>query len=202
MSFTIKDSAGQDANVVKDAEGSGRLCVDSSQESKQQIAAVAGKSYASYNDVTFGSGTGGVECGLAYLRNNSETRDLVITKYDIWIGSSTGGSGDALLSTKIGRLSGTLITAGTDATTGNLNLGKLSSVAPVTAKKGDGTALTVTGSVDEGLPYQPTLTRDAFDAVTVLEDGKDIAFTWTPPSGNTSQRVQFIIEFYFRDRSK
>ena len=198
MGFTIKDPNGQASKVTKDPEGNGRLCVDASQEMKSQVAAVAGKAYASYNNVTF---TQDGESGLAYIKNNSETADLVITKYNIWVGSSTSGSGDAKLTAKIAGLAGTLITSGVDATVGNLNFGKLSISAPVTAKKGDGTALTTGGVVSESLPFRSTTDRDIFEAITVLETGTDIAFTWTPPSGNTSQEVQFLIEFYFREKA-
>lgn len=194
----IKDpNTSQGARVTADSEGTGRLLVQASEEPSQTVAAVSGRSYTFFHAAAF---TTANESGQIYIKNNSP-EDLVLYRYQWFIGNSVGGSGSQTVRFFSNPTGGTLITgANPISKISNNNFGLVGAETFTgDAYGGDGTALTVTPA--PGLPFeiqdnQPIVT---FDASTILPQGTSIAFTWQAPAGNTAQLVTMSIQGYYRD---
>lgn len=195
----IEDGAGsgRQADVILEGDGSKRLAVDAVTNSSQLNASIIGEAFVSYNEVTF---TVGTKCDLAYLKNTSSRR-LIITDFNIFVGSSNITT--ATLDQELGFVVLPSVAPSTPTLVGNLNQGSPKSTSTVTtaveAFKGDGSTNALVGLAETALPIQNGTTRDAFDATTVLEPNNSIGFTWKPPTGNTSQKVNFLITYIFAD---
>ena len=172
----------------------GLLRVLASQESTGRTAAKSGDSYIAYFLVNF---TNAANTGLAYLKNNdSQGRTIIITEYTPFYGSSTGGTGDALLTFYKNPESGggTIITGALPAINSNNNFQSTKSVN-VDAFVGDGSTSTFGTSVGTPLAINPNDNR-FFSTPTILPLGSSIGFGWQPPTGNTAQYIGFLISYY------
>lgn len=188
--------------IIRDADTSraakvtdeGLLRVLASQETTGRTAAKNGDSFIAYYLVTF---TNAANTALAYLKNNdSQGRTIIITDYFPFYGSSTGGSGDGLLSfyknPEAG--GGTIISGAIPAINSNNNFQSTKTVA-VDAFQGDGSTSTFGTSVGIPLAINPNDNRP-FNTPTILPLGSSIGFGWQPPAGNTSQYIGFLISYY------
>lgn len=174
-----------------------QLLVKSTSEPAEITAAKTSDAYIAYGDVTF---TVDTESDLIYIKNTDTDfggRNLIITSFDMYLGSSTGGSGDATLTFY---KNPTTFPTAVDAIVSNSNFADTKQVS-LDAKKGNGSTKTL-GAAGIELPIQinnqPVY---RFDSTTIIPKNKSIGFSFTPPSGNTSQKVNFIISFYMESAS-
>ena len=189
---TIMDAlTGRTARVDED----NRLKVNASAQPRAVDEALAGGAFI----ITTGSLnlTSDSMSHVLYAKNNEDV-SWVINAISMSVGA-TDGAGDSLVQFTIGAVGGTLLTAGTDMTPINLNLGE-SKQLTVTAKKGaEGS------SVSGGLAAAPTLVpsgtiaRDFPAKPIILAPGSSLAVGFQPPTGSTSMNIQFQLPIYRSD---
>ena len=190
----IRDPNGLNAAEVTDK---GRLLVLASQEPIRTTAAKNGDSYIAYFLVTY---TNAANTGLAYIKNNdTQGRSLIITNYFPFYGSTTGGSGDALLSFYKNPESGggTIISGALPAIVSNTDF-QSSKTVNIDAFVGNGSTSTFGTAIGIPLAVNPNDNRN-FETPTILPLGASIGFGWQPPTGNTSQYIAFLISFYMEE---
>ena len=143
------------------------------------------------------------EIGIAYLKNNNSNKELVIKSYDAFYGTSVGGTGNAALNLYNNPSeTSTIVTNGSPAIIANARFGD-TNPSLVEAFVGDGTANTLLNPVGTvPLPTPLTVANAQFKTQTVIPFGQRIGFSWTTPSGNTSQALTFIVSFYMIERDR
>ncbi len=129
------------------------------------------------------------ESVLLYLRNDEiEDVDWAVTQITV-TGAASDGSDDWLAALYTNVNTGTIIDTGTDI---NINPFKLGSTKPLlaTALRGfEGAVLDGTTVVDRLVPLAPAAFTIPLDAL-VLPPGTSMGLSVTPPTGNTSMKVQ------------
>ena len=160
-----------------------------------------GRSYIAYF-IIGNTALAGTEFGVAYLKNENSVNDMVITTYDAFYGTSTGGTGNASLNLYNNPSeSSTIVTAGAPGIIANARFGD-SNPSLVSTFVGDGTtARQLTPGPAIPLPTPVSVARDIFRSPTIIPFGQSIGFSWTPPAGNTSQQLTFIVSFYMREQA-
>lgn len=147
-------------------------------------------------DVSFTSDS---ESGVVLIRNTAQDlanvhfRDISLVALD-----STGGDGSFFVTAYHTISGGTLHTTGTSATPQNAVVGDATTL-PIEFNQGDGSALTVTGTKYGSQFIKDTgVTLSVFDEI-IIPSGQTMALTFTPSTGNTSQRVLLNINFFFKE---
>jgi hypothetical protein len=125
-----------------------------------------------------------------YLEN-TDTVDWVIRRVFYNIAASTGGNGDMLANVVANPTGGTMLSSGTAFEPVNFNFGSAKSLTSTCLKGAEG--LTLTGGIQEAvstlIPAAGTRILISFDSV-ILKPGSSLGLVVTPPSGNTSLKLQ------------
>ena len=173
----------------------GELHTHSTTAVEQSVVSIDGDAY-NLNTRTF-TLTSADETALFYLKNDSEDRDMVVSRIFVAFGVSTGGSG--ILEGKVMRspTAGDITTAGVDNPPQNFNFGS-SKVLAATSKTGTSALGACTGGAE---PIEFFFTGDnqrhliGFEAI-ILPRGASMCFSLIPPAGNTSMQVQAGANIY------
>lgn len=152
-------------------------------------------------DITLTSAT---KTSVLYIKNTSDKGDLVITSLIYNLGNTTGGSGDVLIEVIRNPTAGDIISNANNVAVG----------ADISANQNFGSSNTPSGSFFKGASGETAFsdgsvtisTRSASNtgriAITlgsvVLPKGSSLGIDYTPPSGNTSQKCQFIASCYIK----
>jgi hypothetical protein len=193
MDLSIKDGSG--AGYSAKVDSGYRLHTDAVQRTQSQQAILRGDGFnLSTGAITL---TTAGQSAVFYLKNDGDT-PLVIKEIGIRLGTSTGGTGSAVISVTANPTAGTIISnALALATSFNRNLGSSKAIVG-DAYKG-ATGYTLTGGVSAGVTSTSSF-QDAilFDAdIFVLPKGTSVGILVTPQTGNTSQScVVFATAFY------
>jgi len=132
---------------------------------------------------------------LLFLKN-TDTVDWIISRVFYNVAASTGGSGRWIANVVANPTAGTLISAGTDFTSFNLNFGS-PKILSATLKKGvEGSTLT-DGEVRVStlIPAAAVRVIIPFESI-VLEPGSALGIQITPPASNTSMEVQVGVNLH------
>ena len=178
-----------------------RLFTLSSSEDTFITYAANGNAYIAYFEIA-NSTLSATEYAIAYMRNDNTTRDMVITRYRAYYGSSTGGTTDSLLKLYLNPLSSsTIVTAAVPAAVSNARIGE-TNPSQATIFVGNGTtSRLLSPGISVGLPVPLSEKRDQFLTPTVIPFSQAIGFSWTTPTSNTAQRLTFVVSFYMREKT-
>jgi len=175
----------------------GQLNTTATQISAQTEASIAGDAY-NVNSGLFNL-TSDVETPIAFFKNDTEDRDIIIDAMVLSICDSVGGSGELTARIIADPTGGTILTGGTDRVVANLNLSSRKTLG-VTATDG-ATGLTFSGGEDVFhffFPVDNTNHNLVFESL-VLPRGASFIITLTPPAGNTSLPILTGISAYLKD---
>lgn len=184
------NNPGNKANV----DGNGNLGTHAVSVSQQTTSAQEGDAY-NLNTGTL-TLTSAVETPVFYLKNDSEERDLVVSRVFMAFGTSTGGSGEVEGTIYYNPTGGTIISGGTDNPPANFNASSSKTLA-ATSKTG------ASGQTFEGgttpirffFPSDGARSLTQFESI-VLPRGASMVLTITPPTDNTSIKVQAGANIY------
>lgn len=170
-----------------------RLGVDATQESRQSFHNNIGRGWSLESGLI--TLTSDNESGVFYIKNNGDN-DLVIEDLFIVLGNSTGGSGDHLIKIYVNPTGGTLITGASVANINNLRFGEPTLPTAVYYKGAEGNTLTGQDSICCNIQFPAAGLYPVDISTFILPKGASMGVTYTPPTGNTSQSVNFAINFY------
>ena len=173
----------------------GRALVNSVSTSKLSDSVSRGRTW------NIGTGqftlTNATASALMYIKNTDSARVYEIDLYVILSGTSTGGTGRALVEVLKNPTGGTLVTAATTVDSiMNMNFGQ--STNP-------NASLFKLTAINQTLTGQSSTIRSQMAAgpdrlllpiVTQLPPGGSVGIRYTPPSGNTSQVVEAVVEMF------
>lgn len=156
-------------------------------ETEQQDSASNGRAYnINTDDIIL---TDDAETPIFYLKNESELKDIKVSRVFKSFGESAGGVGEFSGGIYFNITGGTILSA-TELTPENFNAGSFRDLG-ADCRIG-ATGLTFSGGrkpIKFLFPSQGQRILTAFDHI-VLPRGSSMLFTITPPAGNTSFRVQ------------
>jgi hypothetical protein len=136
------------------------------------------------------------ESGVLYVQNTNPDLMLVLDSLVLTLGASTGGAASArseVISYR-GPTGGTLISAGTDITPVNRNLG-ITTPAQMVAKKGAEGATITGGTV---MLHSATTAIISLNRAAIgIPNGSSFAMSITPPLGNTNMSAFVNILCYY-----
>jgi hypothetical protein len=187
VGINIEDGTGKGFAVEVSSDN--HLQVTARSVGMLQHSAILGESYNLSTPVI--NLTSANESGIFYVKNNDQTKSLILGRAIITLGVSTGGgTGDAILRVYQNPTAGTLVTAGAVITARNRNFG---SIVPLSAAATSG----VEGSTVTGGTLLSTLIVRAsallsFDLELTFPVGTAFAATFQPAAGNTSMNVAFV----------
>lgn len=190
MAEAIKNGVGN-GDLAK-VDNSNRLCVRSVVDSTFQESLSFGRAFVISSGIV--NLTNAAASGILYIKNN-ENRDMLLSKLNIFIGNSTGGTAvtNFVITSTINPTGGTLISAASSVTPANLNFGASSSISMDSFKGVQGS--TVSGGIAVS-DIQPDSGRFPLIDVAILPKGFSIAISITPKTSNTNLDVivTFAIE--------
>lgn len=194
--MTVDGAKGHKLEVSSEGE----VLSHSSSKPIEEAEALIGNSWLVEADVTFDDGNQG---GVLFLKNDSDSDTYVVANMYYYLGNSTGGSGDVEMLVTANPTGGTLISEASAAQKSNQQMGGLL-LEKLTSYKGAGAGKTVLGGTTHHVCVLATGTnRKKLDVgVVVMPPGTAVALSYTPPSGNTSQRVVAQAEVYKRTLGK
>jgi len=178
--FVLKDGkTGKTAGV----DESNRLKTFAVSQLEETNVALDGDTFTiNTSDITL---TTANESGVLHI-SNTDTVPWIFTRLFFNVGASTGGAGHWRLKAIKNATAGTLISGGTAITPVNLNFGKAKTLISTSLKGAEGDTVTDgTDVIDRIVPTAATSVLIANNPL-ILEPGSTVAFTITPPSGNTS----------------
>lgn len=137
------------------------------------------------------------ESSVFYYKN-TDTVNHVISRFTVFLGTSTGGSGDWTITVRRNPIGGTIVSgASAVAINQNNHFGSNNALSATIYKGAEGNTLTngddlaIFGATESG--------RNSFALTyTVLSPGSSIGLKITPPTGNTSAKVYVALEPVFR----
>jgi hypothetical protein len=182
----------------------GRLFTSAISESIQDHAADTGIE-SKYNintlDITLTSDS---KTSVLYIKNESTEGDLIIQSLIYNLGNTTGGSGDVKIDVLRNPTAGDIVTNGNNVGVGtgveaNQNFGSSKILVGKFYKGASGETAFSDGSVTIS-------TRSASNTGRILialgnvsvPRGSSLGIDYTPPSGNTSQIVQFAVACFLK----
>lgn len=137
---------------------------------------------------------------VLYVKNTSQTQQMVIQDFFYILGNNTGGSGDGLVYILRNPSLGTIVTTATDV---EIQVNRnFSATNPLNfnAYKGFQDA-----TFTDGTKFLETILNSSTGRVAVpqgnvlLSNGNSVGIVYTPPAGTTDQDVEFAMNIYFRD---
>lgn len=177
--FVLENGVGN-ADKARVDEGN-RLHVHSLSAGSSSVAAAAGDSFnVSSELITL---TNGGESGILYIKNNE--KDLVsVTTVFANLDTSENGIGKSLISFYLDADAGTLISEESEAQVLNRRVGFFGTLAVDAFKGGEGKTITSNSVIR--LPSSGGAIASEF----ILSKGASFGLSITPPTGNTSMRIQ------------
>lgn len=189
---------------IEDGKGSGRQA-EVSNDNKLEVNAISnslrefqtdiGQAYNINTDnITL---TNATNTTVLYMKNTND-RDLHINSFIYNLGTSTGGSGNAKVDIIANPNTGGIITNAVKIPIiHNRNFSSNASFIGLAYKGASGETL-VNGSTCLSSLFSSSSGRTIVDVgVIILKKGNSIAVNYTPPTGNTSQAVQFAAACFF-----
>lgn len=194
----IEDGTGQ--GLYARVDKTNRLEVAASVIAEEREAILAGNAWA------IGTGllefTSANNAAVIYIKNESEA-DLIVDRFRVMLGTSTGGTGDWRFRIDRNPTGGTIISNASSAGVLNINHGASttpqglfyrSSVNPVA-----GTPDTVTGGQGSQFPIKSSGENQLIiPAGRILPTGSSLALQVQPPTGNTSAFINIVTRCYYR----
>ena len=194
----IEDGTGQ--GYAARVDKTNRLEVAASVVDEERVAILAGEAWA------IGTGllqfTSANNAAVIYIKNESEA-DLIVDRFRVMFGTSTGGAGDWLFRIDRNPTGGTIISNASPAGVLNINHGASttpdglfykSSVNPIA-----GTPDTVTGGQGSQFPIKSTGENQLIiPAGRILPTGSSLALQVQPPAGNTDADINIVTRCYYR----
>jgi len=159
---------------------------------------IAQKYNINTGDITL---TNATKTSVMYIKNTSTTGDLVITALIYNLGNSTGGSGDCKIDVIRNPTTGDIITNANNVLVGagieaNQNFGSANILSGSFFKGASGETAT-NGSVTISTRSASNTGRIFVSLGSVtIPAGSALGIDYTPPTGNTSQIVQFAAACY------
>ena len=138
--------------------------------------------------------TSAASSGIMYLQNNDSDHTVVLGELRTFLGQSNS-PGDTELIMYANPTGGTLLTAGTAVTPVNRNFG-LTVPALATAYEG-AEGKTITGGVVAIAAIAQSGVGAGVQLYFVIPNGKSLAVSITPPTGNTSMAVRMRLNFFY-----
>lgn len=181
-----------------------RLSVDSVNEEISNHACDVGieqKYNINTGDVTL---TSGAKTSMLYIKNNGTSGPLVITALIYNLGASTGGSGDVLIEVIRNPTAGAIVSNANNVAVGvgvsaNQNFGSNNIVTADIYKGASGESAFSDGDVTISTRSASSTGRILISlGAVILPQGASLGVNYTPPSGNTSQIVQFAAACYVK----
>jgi hypothetical protein len=134
---------------------------------------------------------------LSYIKN-TDTVSWFVEAMLIIIGPSTGGSGTAKVGFNVGASTGTLISAGTAGTPGNINFGNPKPLAADFLKGVEGSTIT-NGGTSNILIHETPIAREITSQLIIIPPGTTVSLGVQPPTGNTSVEASIATVIYRGD---
>lgn len=182
-------------------DSTNRLAVAASVVEEERASGLMGEAWAIGTGLL--SYTGVSNAAILYIRNNA-TRDLIIDRFRVMLGTVTGGAGDWLLTIARNPSAGTIITNASAAGIININHGSnttpngltyKSSFATITAVNFD----TLTGGAGSQFPIKAADDSQlVIPAGRILPTGGTIGLLLQPPAGTTAANVNVQARAYYR----
>ena len=169
----------------------GEILTTSTTRSFKEYASRNGDGYNIVFDTTL---TSAASSALIYIKNQDTSYSLVLDSLLISAGTSTGGSGLSELATYYSPTGGTIISDATALTSVNRNAGNTTPISAIVYS--GGTGKTATGGTVTYKGFMSSSFATEGSGLT-LPNGTSIALVYTPPTGNTSQRVLATVICYF-----
>jgi hypothetical protein len=194
MSDVLKDGTGK-GNTAK-VDSNNRLHVGAVSREEERYALAKGDFFITSSGVV--TLTDDAETTVWYIKNNSD-RDLYLGTYIISGGPSTGGSGPGKTKTySAPSATSPIITEAKAGVEGNANLASSKQFNGLVYRGETGDNLV--GGIGFNTIFHP---NDVFNFQTnvdsVLPKGTDGVFTFTAPTGNTSQEIIMTVLCYYLD---
>jgi hypothetical protein len=195
----IEDGTG--LGYVAKVLSTNRLSVAAAIVDEERESALLGEAWAvSSTLLTY---TGVSNAALTYIRNDS-TRDLIVDRIRLMLGTVTGGTGDWLLTQIRNPSAGTIITNASEAGVTNINHGSnttpdglfyKSSFATITAVNFN----TLTGGTGSQFPIRSNEEGQLIIPTgRILPPGASFGILLQPPAGTTSANVNVVTRCYYR----
>ena len=196
--------------IVKDGTGTGQsLKIDANNRAETNAVTEGFADHAAESGDKFNINTGDITLtddtitSTLYIKNNEDS-DLVITALIYNLGASAGGSGDVKIDVMRNPTAGTIVSDAVNVDVGpgvsaNQNFGS-NKVLSVNAYKGD----TADNDFTDGTVSISTRSASNTGRIIVslgaviIPKGSSIGVSYTPPTSNTSQIVQFAAACYLR----
>lgn len=132
------------------------------------------------------------ESAIAYFKTN-ETSDLIVTALTVCVGASDG-TGEVIYTQYGNPTAGTIIGDENPGIILNKNVGSTEALDSLFYYGGEAETFTESlGSFDCMMPSNSTKT---INYESILTKGASLGLSITPPTGNTSMKVTFAVEFY------
>ena len=189
----IEDGLGKNgaAGVTK----SGRLQSESVSFLPEEMQALAEQAFvASTGVITL---TGVTKSGVLYLKNEDQTKNLLLSELVICLGKSTGGAGDQIVQMYYAPTGGTLISGALAASVGSLNVAS-TRVPRILAYKGAYAATIVGGLVKRTAVFQDAMVQH-LPTHNVIPAGGLLAVSVTANTSTSSMRVVISAIFSMLD---
>lgn len=190
--------------LIEDGRGSGktagvnpenRLLTKSITSLAIEHATLNGLSYSI--DVGVITLTSANESGILYIKNNNSNLVLEMNSIFFGIGKSNA-TGDCIVKIYSNPTTGTLISSGTTITPTNRNFG-LSTPAQGTFLSG-AEGRTITSGINATNIIIQSPNTFVMESSVILPTGYSMAFSITPPTGNTSMKISMFVRiFYFNE---
>ena len=190
----IQDGAGSGVNAEVDSNQ--RLHTDAVTFSRAELEVELGNAY-NINTGTIAL-TSASKSSVLYVKNN-ENEPLVIESLIYLLGSSTGGTGECVITVIRNPTAGTIVSNAVDCEMAGVNrdFGSNQTLNADMYKGAEGDTITASdGKAIESI--LPIAQRHRLGGVgdIVLEKGSSIGIEITPPPGNTGMNAQFAMSVF------
>ncbi len=144
--------------------------------------------------------TDAVKFTALYIKNNSDD-PIFITAVIYNLGTTASGSGDVKIDVIRNPTAGDIVTNANDCEMiSNQNFGSSLTFTGDAFKGAEGETVVSDGEISISTRSASATGRIVVSlGALVLKKGSSIAINYTPPTGNTSQTVQFAVSSFFQD---
>jgi hypothetical protein len=202
MSEVVIKNAGSGDNAK--VTTAGRLKVESVNEEITDHACDTGieqKYNINTGDITLTSAN---KTSTLYVKYDGTEGDLVVTSLIYNLGSSTNGTGDVLIEVIRNPTAGDIVTNANNVAVGtgasaNQNFGSANTLTADIYLGATGESVFTDGAVTVSTRSASNAGRIVISlGAVILPKGSSLGINYTPPSGNTSQKVQFAAACYVK----